>query len=163
MASEITNSPPISPTQDRLCVQCNDHFPVPCFVSENGMEDSTLCNKHETERAELRCSRRVVVDLVRKRDCVNTCMVQCPCCGNVNHHGLGSHETLFLWGHRGCDGGNGCSGYVLAPAAVVKKASDREWRKLSKPLLKIQKDRYREKCRKNRIARYGHAKRRKRV
>jgi len=107
--------------------------------------------------------KEVVVDVVRKRDRVNTCMVQCPCCGNVNHHGLGSHETLFLWGHRVCDGGNGCSGYVLAPGAVVKKASHREWRKLSKPLLKIEKDRYKEKCKKNRIERYGHAKQRKRV
>jgi len=49
------------------------------------------------------------------------------------------------------------------PAAVVKKAGDREWRKLAKPLLKIQKDKYREKCKKNRIERYGYKRARKRV
>ena len=65
------------------------------------MEDSTLCNKHEAEREELRCSRPVVVDLVHIFDNVNTCVVQCPGCGNVNNHGLGSSKTRFSWGHRG--------------------------------------------------------------
>jgi len=163
MNSEITNSAPISPTDDRFCVKCNDYLPVACFVFGNDMEDSTLCNKHEAEREELRFSRPVVVDLVHTRNNVNTCMVQCPGCGHVNHHGLGSSKTLFLWGHRGCDGRIGCGEYVLMPAAVIKKAGDREWRKLAKPLLKIQKDKYREKCKKNRIERYGYKRARKRV
>jgi len=33
MACEITNSTPLSATDDRLCVKCNEFFPVSCFMS----------------------------------------------------------------------------------------------------------------------------------
>jgi len=144
MACEITNSTPLSATDDRFCVKCNEFFPVSCFVSENGAVDATLCNKHEAERNDVRFSRPVIVDLVLGGERVNTCMVQCPACGNVYYHGLGDSD-LFLWGHRGCDGRMGCDGYVLVPGAVVKKAGEREWRRLSQPLLKIQKHKLRAK------------------
>jgi len=153
MACKITNSTPLSATDDRFCVKCNEFFPVSCFMSENGAVDHTLCNKHEAERNDVRLSRPVMVDLVLTSERVNRCMVQCPACGNVNYHGLGDHAHLFLWGHRGCDGRIGCGGYVLVPGAVVKKASGREWRRLSQPLLKIQKHNLRVKRKQKKLGR----------
>jgi len=153
MASEITNSTPLSATDDRFCVKCNEFFPVSCFTSDNGAVDDTLCNKHEEERNNVRFSRPVIVDLVLAGERVNRCMVQCPACGNVNFHGLGDDSHLFMWGHRGCDGRVGCGGYVLKPGAVVKKAGQREWRRLSQPLLKIQKYKLRVKHKQKKLAR----------
>jgi len=57
MASEIAVGEPVLPTKARFCVKCKDYFPVACFMSDNGTDDATLCNRHEPAKNGLRYCR----------------------------------------------------------------------------------------------------------
>jgi hypothetical protein len=70
MASEIVAGQPALPAKARFCVKCKDYFPVACFVSDNGTDDATLCNRHEPAKNGLRycrgCNDFVALDLFTK-------------------------------------------------------------------------------------------------
>jgi len=88
--------------------------------------------------------------LVQKREDGDqfACMVVCPTCGTVNEHGLGK-GTLGQWGHRICDGyvkfGRVCTGYELAPGALVQQAGPTEWKKRTRPMAKTQREDWKKK------------------
>jgi len=70
MASEIVAGQPALPAKARFCVKCKEYFPVACFVSKDGTDDATLCNRHEPAKNGLRycrgCNDFVALDLFTK-------------------------------------------------------------------------------------------------
>ena len=67
MLSKVTMGVlPLNP-KARFCVKCKDYFPVACFVSDDGKDDPTLCNRHEHAKKRLRycrgCDDFIALDL----------------------------------------------------------------------------------------------------
>jgi len=57
MSSEIiTGEAPLA-QKARFCVKCKDYFPVACFMSNDGIDNVTLCNRHEPAKNGLRYCR----------------------------------------------------------------------------------------------------------
>jgi len=67
MTSDVTTAALPLPPKARYCVKCKDYFPVACFVSNDGTDDATLCNRHEPAKNGLRycrgCDDFVALDL----------------------------------------------------------------------------------------------------
>jgi len=62
----------MSPTKARYCLKCREYFPVACFISEDGTDDMTVCNRHEPAKKGLRycrgCDDFIALDLFPKRE-----------------------------------------------------------------------------------------------
>ena len=70
MMAEVTTAASPSPKKARFCVKCKQYFPVACFVSDDGTDDATICNRHEPAKNGLRycrgCDDFVALDLFPK-------------------------------------------------------------------------------------------------
>jgi len=72
MSCEATEQKSMSPTKARYCLKCREYFPVACFISEDGTDDMTVCNRHEPAKKGLRycrgCDDFIALDLFPKRE-----------------------------------------------------------------------------------------------
>ena len=71
MLSDVTTAALSPPKKARFCVKYKAYFPVACFVSNDGTDNATLCNRHEPEKNGLRycqgCDDFVALDLFPKK------------------------------------------------------------------------------------------------
>lgn len=88
MSCEATEQKSMSPTKARYCLKCREYFPVACFISEDGTDDMTVCNRHEPAKKGLRycrgCDDFIALDLFPK-----TARPGYACRKHVNLHGGG--------------------------------------------------------------------------
>ena len=93
MALDVVTAPLSSPKKARFCVRCKDYFPVACFMSNDGTDDATLCNRHEPAKNGLRycrgCDDYVALDLFPK-----TTKPGFACKKHVSQHGGGRKAKL---------------------------------------------------------------------
>jgi len=88
MSIQATHEKSMSPPKARYCVKCREYFLVPCFMSDDGTDDMTVCNRHEPEKIALRycrgCDDFVALDLFPK-----TARPGYACRKHFNIHGGG--------------------------------------------------------------------------
>ena len=88
MSCEATEQKSMSPTKARYCLKCREYFPVACFISEDGTDDMTVCNRHEPAKKGLRycrgCDDFIALDLFPK-----TARPGYACRKHFNLHGGG--------------------------------------------------------------------------
>ena len=77
----------------RYCVKCKQFFLVACFLSEDGTDNSTVCNRHESDKNGLRycrgCNDFVALKLFPK-----TTKPGFACKAHVSLHGGGQKAKL---------------------------------------------------------------------
>jgi len=70
MMFEIAKEEPVSPAKARLCVICRQYFSIACFLSDDGIDHATMCNRHGPAQNGLRycqgCGDFVALDLFAK-------------------------------------------------------------------------------------------------